>query len=104
MALVAANDDYPMGSDQLQGVPLHRRRVPAFYLDLTEVTAHKFFSKRPKPADWEYPDSFPITGVSWDEAVAYAEAFGKRLMDETEYEIAATRGGSCKFPWGRTAT
>src|SRR5262249_35142491 len=100
MVLVPATDDLPMGLENSHTAPRHHRRVPAFYLDPTEFTVEKAFEKRPKPENWTNPDDFPITDISWDEAVAYAESVGKRLMEEAEYEAAATAGGRLSFPWG----
>ncbi len=50
---------------------------------------------RPGPANWvagEYPrgqDDFPVTGVSWFEAAAYAEFTGTRLPTVYHWAIAA---------------
>jgi formylglycine-generating enzyme required for sulfatase activity len=80
--------------------------VPAFFLDTTEVTVEAFhrnqdnrafFEKDPKRLD------HAVTGVTWDQAVSYAERVGKRLPDEAEYEYAATEGGRRRFPWGNEA-
>jgi formylglycine-generating enzyme required for sulfatase activity len=38
--------------------------------------------------------------VSFSQAMAFAEALGKRLPSEFEYEFAATNGGTTWYPWG----
>ena len=57
---------------------------------------------RPGPATWElgsYPEgtaAFPVTGVSWYEAAAYADAVGKRLPTIYHWRAASgARNGGC---------
>ncbi|WZO98373.1 protein kinase [Isosphaeraceae bacterium EP7] len=71
-----------------------RRDVRPFLLDTTEVTVGTYGAPaRGKPDD-------PVTMVCYDEAVAYAERVGKRLLTEAEFKFSATMGGTRRYPWG----
>jgi hypothetical protein len=75
-----------------------------FYLGEHEVTVREFDAFRRatgRPAAAEAADPrLPMTGVSLEEARAYAAWKGARLPFREELERAATAGGTLPFPWG----
>ncbi|MBM3238448.1 NACHT domain-containing protein [Candidatus Poribacteria bacterium] len=111
MALIPAGE-FQMGSHDggNNEKPLHTVYLNAFYIDVYPVTNtqyRKFIEAtgHPKPQYWN-DESFnqpqqPVVGVTWYDAMAYAEWSGKRLPTEAEWEKAA-RGGLVgkKYPWG----
>jgi len=114
MLLVPASP-FTMGADsggQEDEHPAHTVTLPAFWLDVTEVTNAKWGECvsanvcRPKSAavrashpDFDGPD-LPVSGISWDDARTYCTWRGKRLPREAEFEKAERGTDDRKYPWG----
>jgi iron(II)-dependent oxidoreductase len=117
MVLVPAGQ-YSMGATyQSWAQPIHSVNVPAFYMDIYEVTnaQYKVFcdaTSRAYPDDPGFGDmpnyftnpvyaNYPVVMVDWNDAQAYATWAGKRLPTEAEWERAAKGDtDNRQWPWG----
>jgi formylglycine-generating enzyme required for sulfatase activity len=120
MALVPAGP-FTMGADrggQPDERPAHLVSLPAYYLDLTEVTnadyepcIHAGVCAPPDPRSAEqnhfgHDTRFraprrPVSSISWESARGYCAWVGKRLPTEAEWEKAARGSDGRRFPWGQ---
>jgi serine/threonine protein kinase/formylglycine-generating enzyme required for sulfatase activity len=117
MAAVPAGE-FEMGDDNHEADerPTHNVTLPSFYIDKYEVTnaQYKKFcdaTGKPNPPnpgfDPNYftgkPD-YPVLGVTFEDALAYASWAGKRLPTEQEWEKAASWDAVAHrkrmYPWG----
>ena len=90
--------------------PMRRVSLTPFEISLTPVTNREYreYIERTGnlPPPWlDHPkfgaDDHPIVGISWHEAVAYADWVGGRLPTEIEWECAAKSGAKLlQYPWG----
>lgn len=92
--------------------PRHTVKVPPFAMSVYEVT-YADYDLFAKDTGREAPDSggldrktYPVTNVSWDDAIAYTQWLSKqtgkkyRLPSEAEWEYAARGGTRSSFWWG----
>ncbi|MCC6214127.1 MAG: SUMF1/EgtB/PvdO family nonheme iron enzyme [Polyangiaceae bacterium] len=130
MALIPAGQFF-MGSDADDAPknqrPSHNVKLPAFCLDLNEVTASRYKACsdagqcRRAPTSVDFPglapkdrpkfdalctgqaperSDHPVNCVDWDSAQTYCAAQDRRLPTEAEWEYAARGPDGRVYPWG----
>ncbi len=93
-----------------QGIIKQRRVIQPFYVQTTEVTIAQYktvMSRLPRDfSESAYAqvakNDWPVTQVTFDEAIEFCERAGLRLPTEFEYEYAATSAGRWPYPWGES--
>ncbi|MCC7367919.1 MAG: SUMF1/EgtB/PvdO family nonheme iron enzyme [Chloroflexi bacterium] len=120
MALIAAGG-FQMGQDgDASTGPRFTLALPAFYIDVTEVTNARFqqyvqeTGSKPE-GDWRRffdaanfdakfydveRNDHPVVNVTWKDADSYCRWAGKRLPFEAEWEKAARGVDGRLWPWG----
>jgi formylglycine-generating enzyme required for sulfatase activity len=114
VALPAAS--FEMGAPSISTAfderPRHEVSIPEFAISKTEVTIADYerfaraTGRRLPHAGGVEKSRYPVSGVSWEDAVDYSRWLSQqtgqtyRLPSEAEWEFAATAGIDSPYPWG----
>jgi formylglycine-generating enzyme required for sulfatase activity len=107
-------DTYEVGTLQFSDdyhVPPREVSLDSFWIDeylTTNAQYQQYMTETgaPQPVTWPGEGNHPVTGVAWDQALAYCQWMHKRLSTEAEWEAAGRGPGSSPqlYPWGDDAT
>lgn len=110
MVLVPAGS-FIFGSDSPDAPrPRQTATLPAYYINQTEVPIREYMKfveatghAAPRTPDYPNQPNLPVSGVSYDDAAAYATWAGKQLPSEEQWEKAARGADGRTYPWGNGA-
>jgi formylglycine-generating enzyme required for sulfatase activity len=113
MVLVPSGE-FLMGSPDGRGNadehPRHAVYLDAYCIDRCPVTVKQYRRfcgatgrSMPEAPAWGWQDDHPVVNVTWDDAKAYAEFYGKRLPTEAEWEKACRAGSTESYCFGDDA-
>lgn len=80
--------------------PFRRERVEGFWMQMHEVTNEEYARFDPSHAYPPGRERHPVSEVTWEEAMTYAEHLGGTLPTELQWEFAVRGPEGRLYPWG----